>query len=191
MSVSPAPRSGTRGPAAEWINGVPRTWSCEKPLRAGGFGVLATGAIPSDLQRILDRLRIVGDSWLESVRHFGRWFHRSLGQRRKRSIRRRSCRNALVLRQPAAGRRSPKFSRVPSTTSPPLSLTPRGIMSRRVRISAPKSARDLRKSAPTGAWIGIWSLGVLHSLLYSPVLLSLPRRTNLTFTPGVRETDPK
>ena len=35
--------------------------------------------IPSDLQPILDRPRIVGDSWLDSVRHSGRWFHRAVG----------------------------------------------------------------------------------------------------------------
>jgi len=38
------------------------------------------GAIPQGLRPILERLRIKGDSWLDSVRHFGRWFHRAAGR---------------------------------------------------------------------------------------------------------------
>ena len=60
------------------------------------------GVIPGDLQAILERPRIVGDCRLDRVRHFGRSFHRAGWNRRKRSIRRRSCRKALVLRHPLA-----------------------------------------------------------------------------------------
>ena len=51
--------------------------------------------IPSDLQPILDRLRIVGDAWLDSVRHSGRRFDRAPWHRRERAIRRRSCLHAF------------------------------------------------------------------------------------------------
>ena len=50
-----------------------------RQVRAAASGSSQRGVIPSDLQPILDRLRIVGDSWLDSVRHFGRWFHRAVG----------------------------------------------------------------------------------------------------------------
>jgi len=37
------------------------------------------GAIPASLAPILDRLG-VGGSWVQSVQHFGRWFHRAVGR---------------------------------------------------------------------------------------------------------------
>ena len=49
-----------------------------RQVRAAGSGSSQRGVIPSDMQPILDRPRSVGDSWLESVRYFGRWFHRAL-----------------------------------------------------------------------------------------------------------------
>ena len=69
-----------------------------RQVRAAASGSSQRGVIPSDLQPIVDRPRIVGDAWLDSVRLFGRWLHRALEQRRKRSMRRcLCCRNALVL----------------------------------------------------------------------------------------------
>jgi len=38
------------------------------------------GAIPASLAPILERLQVAEDAWLESVRHFGRWFHRAVGR---------------------------------------------------------------------------------------------------------------
>ena len=37
-------------------------------------------AIPASLTPILDRLRIGGESWVEGVENFGRWFHRAVGR---------------------------------------------------------------------------------------------------------------
>jgi hypothetical protein len=37
------------------------------------------GTIPEHLSPILQRLRIRGDVWLETVSNFGRWFHRAAG----------------------------------------------------------------------------------------------------------------
>jgi hypothetical protein len=37
------------------------------------------GAIPSDLAPILDRLQLSQETWVETVQHFGRWFHRAAG----------------------------------------------------------------------------------------------------------------
>ena len=39
------------------------------------------GAIPGRLSPILDRLGLNGECWLETVRHFGRWFKRAAGGR--------------------------------------------------------------------------------------------------------------
>jgi hypothetical protein len=39
------------------------------------------GAIPGRLWPILDRLGLNGECWLETVRHFGRWFKRAAGGR--------------------------------------------------------------------------------------------------------------
>jgi hypothetical protein len=36
--------------------------------------------IPGDLSPILERLGISGASWVETVRHIGRWFKRALGR---------------------------------------------------------------------------------------------------------------
>ncbi len=37
--------------------------------------------IPDPLAPILERLGLKGDGWLETVRHFGRWFKRAAGRR--------------------------------------------------------------------------------------------------------------
>jgi REP element-mobilizing transposase RayT len=37
------------------------------------------GAIPSDLAPILERLQLSQETWVETVQHFGRWFHRAAG----------------------------------------------------------------------------------------------------------------
>jgi hypothetical protein len=47
-----------------------------RELRAG-----SRGTIPGQLSPILDRLGLNGDCWLETVRHFGRWFKRAAGGR--------------------------------------------------------------------------------------------------------------
>jgi hypothetical protein len=47
-----------------------------RELRAG-----SRGAIPGKLSPILDRLGLNGECWLETVRHFGRWFKRAAGGR--------------------------------------------------------------------------------------------------------------
>jgi hypothetical protein len=46
-----------------------------RQLRAGKRGV-----IPSDLAPILSRLAVNAESWVATVQHFGRWFHRTVGQ---------------------------------------------------------------------------------------------------------------
>jgi hypothetical protein len=38
------------------------------------------GAIPADLRPILERLAIHADTWLDTIRSFGRWFHRAVGR---------------------------------------------------------------------------------------------------------------
>ena len=38
------------------------------------------GSIPDDLAPILDRLGVISESWVETVKHFGRWFHRVVGR---------------------------------------------------------------------------------------------------------------
>ena len=38
------------------------------------------GAIPAHLAPILDRLRVGGETWVQSVQNFGRWFHRAVGR---------------------------------------------------------------------------------------------------------------
>lgn len=38
------------------------------------------GAIPPDLQPILERLHVVGEAWVDQVQHFGRWFRRAVGR---------------------------------------------------------------------------------------------------------------
>ncbi len=38
------------------------------------------GAIPAELAPILERLQVAGETWVESVIHFGRWFHRAVGR---------------------------------------------------------------------------------------------------------------
>jgi hypothetical protein len=35
------------------------------------------GSIPKELAPILDRLSVDADMWLSSVKHFGRWLHRT------------------------------------------------------------------------------------------------------------------
>ncbi len=45
-----------------------------RQLRAGTHGV-----IPQALESILDRLQVSAESWLETVAHFGRRFHRAVG----------------------------------------------------------------------------------------------------------------
>jgi hypothetical protein len=47
-----------------------------RELRAG-----SRGTIPGPLSPILDRLGLNGECWLETVRHFGRWFKRAAGGR--------------------------------------------------------------------------------------------------------------
>ena len=47
-----------------------------RELRAG-----SRGTIPGPLSPILDRLGQSGECWLETVRHFGRWFKRAAGGR--------------------------------------------------------------------------------------------------------------
>jgi hypothetical protein len=46
-----------------------------RELRAGNRGI-----IPGRLSPILERLGLNGDSWLETVRHFGRWFKQAVGR---------------------------------------------------------------------------------------------------------------
>ena len=60
---------------AAYLKLLDRTW---RQARAAGSGFSQRGVTPNDLQPILDQPRIVGDWWLDSVRHFGRWFHRAL-----------------------------------------------------------------------------------------------------------------
>jgi REP element-mobilizing transposase RayT len=38
------------------------------------------GAIPADLAPILDRLQLSRETWIETVQHFGKWFHRAAGR---------------------------------------------------------------------------------------------------------------
>jgi REP element-mobilizing transposase RayT len=38
------------------------------------------GAIPADLKPILERLHVVGEAWVDQVKHFGRWFRRAVGR---------------------------------------------------------------------------------------------------------------
>ena len=38
------------------------------------------GTIPASLAPILDRLHVGGESWVQSVQNFGRWFHRAVGR---------------------------------------------------------------------------------------------------------------
>jgi len=38
------------------------------------------GAIPGSLAPILERLHVGGESWVQSVQNFGRWFHRAVGR---------------------------------------------------------------------------------------------------------------
>jgi hypothetical protein len=38
------------------------------------------GAIPADLAPIFTRLQLSGETWLDTVRHFGRWFRRAAGR---------------------------------------------------------------------------------------------------------------
>ena len=47
-----------------------------RELRAG-----SRGTIPGPLSPILARLGQSGECWLETVRHFGRWFKRAAGGR--------------------------------------------------------------------------------------------------------------
>ena len=47
-----------------------------RELRVG-----SRGAIPGRLSPILDRMGLNGECWLETVRHFGRWFKRAAGGR--------------------------------------------------------------------------------------------------------------
>ena len=39
------------------------------------------GTIPARLAPILERLGIIGDGWVETVRQFGRWFKTAVGRR--------------------------------------------------------------------------------------------------------------
>jgi REP element-mobilizing transposase RayT len=41
----------------------------------------ARGAIPEHLAPILERLNLNGDCWVDTVKHFGRWFKRAVGRR--------------------------------------------------------------------------------------------------------------
>ena len=41
----------------------------------------AHGMIPARLAPILERLGVNGDGWLDTMRHFGRWFKRAVGRR--------------------------------------------------------------------------------------------------------------
>src|SRR5271155_703309 len=41
----------------------------------------AAGMIPAELAPILDRLGVESDRWLDTIRHFGRWFKRAAGRR--------------------------------------------------------------------------------------------------------------
>ena len=47
-----------------------------RQLRAG-----SRGTIPAELAPILDRLGVIGDGWVDKVRHFGRWFKTAVGRR--------------------------------------------------------------------------------------------------------------
>jgi len=38
------------------------------------------GAIPHELRPILERLGVRGESWVDCVNNFGRWFHRAAGR---------------------------------------------------------------------------------------------------------------
>jgi hypothetical protein len=38
------------------------------------------GAIPAGLAPILDRLQLSRETWIETVQHFGKWFHRAAGR---------------------------------------------------------------------------------------------------------------
>jgi hypothetical protein len=39
------------------------------------------GTIPARLAPILERLGVIGDGWVETVRQFGRWFTTAVGRR--------------------------------------------------------------------------------------------------------------
>jgi REP element-mobilizing transposase RayT len=47
-----------------------------RQLRAG-----SRGTIPAGLAPILERLGVIGDGWVETVRQFGRWFKTAVGRR--------------------------------------------------------------------------------------------------------------
>ena len=38
------------------------------------------GQIPAELSPILERLQLSGETWVETVLNFGRWFHRAVGR---------------------------------------------------------------------------------------------------------------
>jgi hypothetical protein len=46
------------------------------------FRSTARGMIPAQFAPILERLGVNGDGWVDTVRHFGRWFKRAVGHRK-------------------------------------------------------------------------------------------------------------
>ena len=38
------------------------------------------GAIPKELSPLLQRLGVSSDTWVDTVKNFGRWFHRAAGR---------------------------------------------------------------------------------------------------------------
>ena len=46
-----------------------------RQIRAG-----KAGAIPAHLDPILERLQLNGQVWMDTVEHFGDWFHRAVGR---------------------------------------------------------------------------------------------------------------
>ena len=47
-----------------------------RQIRAG-----SRGTIPAELAPILDRLKLNGDGWIETVRNYDRWFKQVVGRR--------------------------------------------------------------------------------------------------------------
>ena len=73
----PAARASDRGfppmPVENYLSLLDWTG---RELRAG-----KRGSIPGGLAPILERLGVNGEGWLETVRHFGRWFKHAAGRR--------------------------------------------------------------------------------------------------------------
>jgi hypothetical protein len=96
---STAPPSATAAPAGRASNHGFLPMALDDYLRLLDWTGRQTregkrGAIPAHLSPILERLHIRSEMWLETVSHFGRWFHRAAGSA-----------DRLLARAQSAGRR--------------------------------------------------------------------------------------